>query len=65
MDTPYRNEQLFNDLIKFLHPNTKLCLALDLTGEKEWVRTESVKKWPSCVRPNLHKIPMMFCLAAY
>lgn len=61
IETPYRNNQLAGDLIKFCSPATQLCIAADLTGEKEFVVTKSIQQWKSGI-PELHKIPVIFLL---
>ena len=35
IETPYRNNQLFEALIQSCHPNTKLCVAMELTGPND------------------------------
>lgn len=45
IETPYRNTLLFNRLIKVLHPQTRLCVAYDLTGASETVLTKRVAQW--------------------
>ena len=40
MDTPYRNEQLLVDILKVARKDTFLCIARDITGEKELVITK-------------------------
>ena len=44
MDTPYRNEQLLVDILKVARKDTFLCIARDITGEKELVITKSIGK---------------------
>jgi 16S rRNA (cytidine1402-2'-O)-methyltransferase len=45
IETPYRNNQLLDKLLKTLLPETMLTVALDLTGENEKVTTKSVREW--------------------
>ncbi|HRG09951.1 MAG TPA: SAM-dependent methyltransferase [Cyclobacteriaceae bacterium] len=47
IETPYRNNAVFNHLLKSLHPNTKLTIALDVTGKNEVVTTKAVTAWKS------------------
>lgn len=62
METPYRNNALFDDLIKFLSPNTKLCIAANINdSEYEFIKTRSIKDWQKN-KPELHKIPAVFVL---
>jgi 16S rRNA (cytidine1402-2'-O)-methyltransferase len=61
IETPYRNNQLIEVLLKSCNPSTKLCIAADLTGEKEWIKTRSVIDWQRN-KPDLHKRPAIFLL---
>ena len=42
IETPYRNNQLLETLVKTCKPSTKLCIAVNITGDKEWIKTKSV-----------------------
>lgn len=62
METPYRNNQLLEDLIKFLSPNTKLCIAANINHPtEEFIYTKTIKDWKT-TKPDLHKIPAVFVL---
>jgi 16S rRNA (cytidine1402-2'-O)-methyltransferase len=61
METPYRNNHMLEDLLKNLNPDTRLCLACDITLPTEMIRTLSVKQWQTKV-PNLHKRPCIFIM---
>lgn len=62
METPYRNNQLLEDLIKFLNPNTKLCIAANINDpQAEFIKTLSMRDWQKN-KPELHKIPAVFVL---
>jgi 16S rRNA (cytidine1402-2'-O)-methyltransferase len=63
IETPYRNNQLMEALTKNLHPQTRICVAVDLTGEKESVQTKKVQEWRSSM-PELHKRPAIFLILA-
>lgn len=60
IETPYRNNQLLTDLIKTLHPETRLCIACDLTLPTETIISYSIKDWKSKSLPDLHKRPCIF-----
>lgn len=45
IETPYRNNPIFQNLIENLMPETMLCVALDVTGEHEFIRTQMVREW--------------------
>jgi 16S rRNA (cytidine1402-2'-O)-methyltransferase len=61
METPYRNNQLVADLIKSCSPSTKLCIARDITGGQEMIRTKRMHEWKKSI-PDLHKIPVIFLI---
>ena len=62
METPYRNNQLLEDLIKFLNPNTKLCIAANINHPtEEFIKTLKISDWKN-KKPELHKIPAVFVL---
>ncbi len=64
IETPYRNAALFQALCTALHPTTRLCIARDLTGPKEWVSTATVKVWRQRPAPELHHLPTLFLFLA-
>lgn len=63
IETPYRNNQLLETLLKTCHLQTKICVAADLTGEREYVVTKTVQEWKGNV-PELHKRPVIFLMYA-
>lgn len=61
IETPYRNEKMFADLISVLSPSTLLCLAIDITLPNEYIKTFSIIDWKR-QSPNLHKRPAIFII---
>lgn len=62
METPYRNNQLFDDLIKHLSPSSKLCIAANINHPaEEFIKTLNIRDWKNH-KPELHKIPTVFVL---
>jgi 16S rRNA (cytidine1402-2'-O)-methyltransferase len=61
METPYRNDQLFQDIIQICKPFTILCVARDISGEQEMITSRPVKEWKRN-KPGLHKVPTVFLL---
>ncbi len=59
IETPYRNNQLLDALIKNCKSSTRLCIAKNLTGKDEYIRTKTVSEWKSDL-PDLHKQPCIF-----
>ena len=63
IETPYRNNQLLETLTKTCQPQTRLCVAVDLTADTEKVQTKTAQQWKTAM-PNLHKHPAIFLLYA-
>ncbi len=63
IETPYRNQKLLQYLLKFLHRDTLLCIACDLSLSTEFIKTLPVKKWSNNL-PDLHKRPTVFIFQA-
>ena len=62
METPYRNNPLFEDLCKFLSPISKLCIAANINDpQEEFIKMMPIKDWLKN-KPELHKIPAVFLL---
>lgn len=61
IETPYRNEKLFNDLKSSLNPRTKLCVACDITLSSEYIKTLEIKDWKN-EHPDLQKRPAIFII---
>jgi len=62
IETPYRNNRLYQTILKRISPHLKLCIAIDITGDDEKIQTKSIKEWK---RVNLHleKVPTIFLLS--
>lgn len=63
IETPYRNLKLFQEMLSTLSPSTLLCIACDLTTEKEYIQTLPVKAWQGKF-PDIDKRPAIFILYA-
>jgi len=63
IETPYRNNQLLETLVKTVHPQTRICVAVDLTASTESVQTKTAGQWKTTV-PQLHKRPAIFLMQA-
>lgn len=60
IETPYRNAQLFDDLLRTLNPNSKLLVATNLTLDEENIQMRSVFDWKKIPAPNFAKKPTVF-----
>ena len=61
IETPYRNEALFEAIVRTCKPDTLLCIAVDLTADAELVRTQPVSEWKQ-QPPDLSRRPAVFLL---
>lgn len=61
IETPYRNNQLLDDLFQTLQPHTRLSIGANLTHPDELMQTKTVTQWKKN-KPQLHKIPTIFIL---
>jgi len=61
IETPYRNMKLLDDLISTLQPNTRVCVACDLTLPTEFIKTMPAKNWKHN-KEDLHKRPAIFII---
>ena len=61
IETPYRNHKMIEDILLNCRPQTKLCIAANITCEGEYIQTRTVKDWKGHV-PELSKIPCIFLL---
>jgi 16S rRNA (cytidine1402-2'-O)-methyltransferase len=63
IETPYRNNQLLEAIIQHCHPNTKLCIGVDITAPQEWIKTAPISYWKQN-KPELHKKLAVFLLGS-
>lgn len=63
IETPYRNNQLIETILKNCRLSTKLCIAADITGKEEWIKTKTIAAWQK-EKIDLHKKPAIFLLLA-
>lgn len=61
IETPFRNNQLLATMLDTLHGETKLCIAKDITGNAEFIKTKPVYRWKK-EKPELHKTPTIFLI---
>jgi len=61
IETPYRNQKMLEEIIKQCRPQTKLCVAINITCEDETIRTMTIQEWSKQI-PQLGKRPCIFLL---
>jgi 16S rRNA (cytidine1402-2'-O)-methyltransferase len=63
IETPYRNNSVFDYFLKNLHAETRLTIALDITGQHEFIRTHKIEDWKR-QKENWPKTPAVFLFLA-
>lgn len=61
IETPYRNEKMLEQLIRYCYGKTRLCIAAQITCPDQYIRTMTIDKWRQ-QKPPLHKVPAIFLL---
>ncbi len=61
IETPYRNNQMLQSLIENLNPQTRICVACDITLPSEYIKTAPVSLWKK-IKVDLHKRPTLFII---
>jgi 16S rRNA (cytidine1402-2'-O)-methyltransferase len=61
IETPYRNNQLLDAFLQYCHPQTKLCIGVDITAPNEYIKTATIAYWKSN-KPELHKKLAVFLI---
>jgi len=63
IEAPYRNNQMLAALLEACDPQTRLCLATDLTLPNEVIRTRTIAAW-RLAPPDLNRRPTVFLIQA-
>lgn len=61
IETPYRNNRLVEDILSTCRPQTRLCIAANITCDEEYIMTRTLKEWRGHV-PDLTKQPCIFLI---
>ena len=64
METPYRNHQLLEDILKTCNPNLLFSISANITGADEKILTQTIKKWKA-TDIQIHKIPTIFSFGQF
>jgi len=64
IETPYRNRQMFDAVVSSCSPQTRLCVATDLSLPSESVRTKNIDDWRKNEAPDIDRRPTVFLLQA-
>lgn len=63
IEAPYRNQKLLDDILSCCKPGTLLCLAVDISMDNEYIKTDSIKNWKRNI-PAINKRPAIFILGS-
>lgn len=63
IETPYRNDSMFADMLEALSPGTRICVAADISLPTQYIRTATVAAWRKD-RPEIGKRPCVFIILA-
>jgi 16S rRNA (cytidine1402-2'-O)-methyltransferase len=61
IETPYRNNKMFENILLNCKSSTQLCIATELTSANEWVKAKTIAEWKN-EQIDLHKKPVIFLL---
>lgn len=61
METPYRNQSIFEDILFACSSQTLLCVASDLTGPEQYIKTLTIDEWKK-ITLNIHNKPSLFLI---
>ncbi len=61
MDTPFRNLNVLEDIFEILNPDTKICIAANITADSEYIKTVAVRDLET-LSPRVEKMPAMFLI---
>ena len=61
IETPYRNDALFSDIISTCSTDTKLCVAINIGQEDACIKTKKISSWKKS-NFSIGKRPCVFVL---
>ncbi len=64
IETPYRNQVMFDSVMKHGNDGIKLTIAKDITGDEEYIVTKSIGEWKKA-KMKFDKSPAVFILGQY
>ncbi len=62
IEAPYRNAAMYAQILKTCSPQTRLCVACDITAPTEYIRTATVAAWRKSEMPDIQKRPAIFII---
>ncbi|MBC8054857.1 MAG: SAM-dependent methyltransferase [Sphingobacteriaceae bacterium] len=62
IETPFRNNQILEDILKTCNPRTRVCVACNITGDDEEIISQPVEQWRK-KKVDFHKKPAIFLIS--
>ncbi len=62
IETPYRNRSIVEVMFNQLSKNTYLCIAVNITGDSEYIQSKYIDQWQNTKLPDIHKIPAIYII---
>jgi 16S rRNA (cytidine1402-2'-O)-methyltransferase len=62
IETPYRNKQIIEMALEALAPQTKFCIASDITLPTQYICSKTIAEWRKTIIPDLHKRTTIFLI---
>lgn len=62
IEAPYRNVKLVEQFLHICAPETRLCIACDITSSAEYIRTATIAEWRKRGIPDIQKRPTIFII---
>ena len=63
IETPYRNDSMFADLLQVCQPSTRICIAANITMPDAYIKTKKVSEWRK-ENLTIGKRPCVFLMLA-
>lgn len=63
IETPYRNDSLFGDILSTCSPSTRVCVAANITMPDAYIKTRKVSEWKK-EKMIIGKRPCVFLILA-
>lgn len=61
IETPYRNQKLVEDILLHCKPQTRLCIAMNISCSDEYIATRPLQAWKGKL-PDMYKKPCVFLI---
>jgi len=60
IETPYRNEQMLENLLESLSPQTFLFIGKDISSPNQYLVSKTVAEWKKGPKLAMHKVPVVY-----